>query len=48
MIEIHHHLLHGLGDGPSSIKESIQMRHIGFRDGIPRGGHHLSWGWSTL
>ena len=59
MIDIPNHLLQKLEDGPLTIEEFIQMceaphpqggpsGQIGFRDSMTRGGHLLSWGWSTL
>jgi tyrosine-protein phosphatase YwqE len=42
MTDIHHHLLHGLEVGPSTIEESIQMCPIDFSDRMTRGGHLLS------
>ncbi len=34
MIDIHCHILHGLDDGPRTLKESIEMCQVAFEDGI--------------
>ena len=34
MIDVHHHLLYGLDDGPDSIAESVEMARIALDDGI--------------
>jgi protein-tyrosine phosphatase len=49
MIDVHHHLLYGLDDGPDSIDESVAMAKIAFDDGIthvvctPHASHRYSF-----
>lgn len=34
MVDIHTHILHGIDDGPDSMKESVQMAQMAYDDGI--------------